>query len=119
MEGHGISLPDALIPYCRTLYERLQAEVEQDSSKRDAIIWVVNLLRVKEAHALQVLQEREAQVVTEDTTTAAAPTAEVEHKVTDTSRETIDLVSSDDESGHSAEAVKAVSPNADPVKEGQ
>ena len=62
MENCGISLRDALIPYSRQLYKQFQADIEEDPSKREAIIWAADLLRLRKSHALEMLQEHESHI---------------------------------------------------------
>lgn len=72
MENNGSSLPDALIPYCRELLDRFQVDFKQDPKKRDAIIWVADLLRSEQGLAHKVLEAREKRIVTSRAVTTTA-----------------------------------------------
>ncbi|KAF2630003.1 hypothetical protein BU25DRAFT_456422 [Macroventuria anomochaeta] len=72
MEGHGISLSDELIPYCRELYEQFQPKT----------------------HVLEVLEEREYRIDTGKAMTAGT----TEQSVVEGSVEVVNAASSDDDS---------------------
>ena len=85
MENNGSSLPDTVIPYCHELWDRFEADIERDAEKRDAIIWIADLLRGGQGPACEVLEAREKRIVTAKAVTTAA------------GMEVVDLTQSDDE----------------------
>ena len=85
MENTGSSLPDAVIPHCRELFNRFQTDIEQEPEERDAIIWIADLMRVEQTLARKVLERRGKRIATAKAVTASA------------SNEIVDLTQSDDE----------------------
>ncbi|KAF3053555.1 hypothetical protein E8E11_011728 [Didymella keratinophila] len=70
MENTRSSLPDVVIPYCRELFNHFQTDIEHDPKKRDAIIWIADLMRVVQTLARKVLERRKKRIATAKTVTA-------------------------------------------------